>query len=183
MPHRGEGISLIKIHKWRKEILLISTPDWMMSQDSIIPVNLIKKMQTLLYKPSREGLLKEVCSQFVTLSPPQWQGLVQRFPQFSIVVRNQSFFRFASNYPDLFRSTGLILNQDIILAIMSCLPGSSRKTLDNALRVRWRTVNAGTNKEDFPVFAFEVLESTGVWKELASSSYLSVMDGSDYSPQ
>ncbi len=178
-----EGRSSIKIHKWRKGILLISTPDWMMSQDSIIPVNLMKKMQTLLYRPSKEGLLKEVCSQFVTLSPPQWQGLVEKFPQFSIVFRNRSFFRFASNYPDLFRSTGLILNQDIIQAILSCLPESNRKTLDNARKVRWRTVNAGTKEEDFPVFAFEVLDSKGAWKELVSSAYLSVMDGSDYSPQ
>ncbi len=176
------GLSLLKMHKWRMGILLISTPDWMMSQDSIIPVSLIKKMEKILNRPSREGLLKEVCNQFVTISTPKWQGLVQRFPQFSIVVRNPSFFRFAANYPNLFQSTGIELNEDIIQAIMSCLPETNRKTLDNARRVRWRTVSPGMKKEDPPVFAFEVLDSKGAWEGLASSSYLSVMDGSDYSP-
>lgn len=163
-----EGYSLLKMHKWRREILLITNPTWMYDQDGITAVKDVQKIQLFLSRSDKRGILEGMSNLLDKYSAEQLNSLSERFPQLLILSEAPDLLRFSAQNPEIFRPTGLVLDNDVNKALLSLVPGLNSETLSKSRKLRWTTGKI-VNKEITSLsFTLEISDPSGKWSTISS---------------
>ena len=163
-----EGYSLVKMHKWRREILLITTPTWMYDQDDITAVKDVQKIQLLLSRSEKRGILEWMSNMLNIYSPEQMNSLSERFPQLLILSEASDLLRFSAQHPEIFQPTGLALDGDINRALLPLVPGLNSETLSKSRKLRWTTGKIVNKETNSLIFALEISDPSGKWSTIKS---------------
>ena len=170
------GISKVKMHKWRKGVLLISKPDWFLDQDKAVPLEIIDKVQTSLAKQDGKGTLQEIVKQFSSLASSQWRSVVDRFPALHIFDEREGLLQFTANHTELLYPSGMGIEQENRSELIKILPLVNSSFFEEHAKMRWRTITTRLKDRFAPVFKLEFQDQRGRWSELADTKGMFILN-------